>query len=362
MASPLSHRPASASGPGWHLVMILLSSFLSQNMGCMLPSHNQTTPCGSHQCLNGMCLDGLNVCHCEDGWLGDECDQCCDLTCDVGTCQIGEDGNLYCDSLPTVTGSAISATTLPHEYPCDAPSKEVFEHCDYSNNECFHGNCNMTLIKDETNSTYWVEKCHCFKRWEGIACDQCCDLACENGYCFHDSISHRQWCNCHDNYTGEFCETMITPGEYCSSFVVMVNFRVPFIIPGIIGIIKTHPCFCIVAVVFCQFLLPNLFQFIFLISLSVWWRASTYPSYACSWYSPRCSLGSVLSLWFPCTACSCSCSGCSFWCLRCIKALSIDCWLCGVLMVQRLYYPSGSFQLDDNGVISKVIHWVARTY
>lgn len=221
MASPLSLRTVLASGPCKCLVMLLLTSFFSHSLGCMLSSRNYTTTCGSRQCLNGVCTSVLRpnaVCRCDSGWVGGECDMCCDLMCDVGTCQIGTDGNPYCDPPSIRTESGIPNTTLPHEYPCNTTRKEVFEPCNYSRNTCYHGNCNRTVLTDAKLDIRglmpWpVDECHCLPRWQGLECDLCCDLACANGDCFHDGRSHRKWCNCYNNYTGEFCETMVRPGE-----------------------------------------------------------------------------------------------------------------------------------------------------
>ncbi|ELU01976.1 hypothetical protein CAPTEDRAFT_191422 [Capitella teleta] len=68
---------------------------------CSAARRNTTTECLPSLCYNGECVEGnttlrsipgltisTEVCLCDDGWFGKECNTCCDLPCVNGSCRV----------------------------------------------------------------------------------------------------------------------------------------------------------------------------------------------------------------------------------------------------------------------------------
>ncbi|CAB4055396.1 Hemicentin-1,Thrombospondin-1,Adhesion G protein-coupled receptor B3,Thrombospondin-2,Adhesion G protein-coupled receptor B1,Mucin-like protein [Lepeophtheirus salmonis] len=120
-------------------------------------------------CVNGKCIHP-NVCACEVGWDGPNCDECIPLGgCKHGSCN----KPMECNCRPGWTGGQ-----------CNKPK------CDGCVNGCCH-------------EPY---KCICDFGWKGPNCTECTTLSnCKNGHC----ITHPFQCECIDGWTGLDCSKPI---------------------------------------------------------------------------------------------------------------------------------------------------------
>ena len=88
----------------------------SRNWTCSLKAVETGTPCSTDLCYNGECKSTftnlsfwqtsfrLDHCECDYGWIGRQCDVCCDLPCqNDGICEIYADTGLpFCDCFPQI--------------------------------------------------------------------------------------------------------------------------------------------------------------------------------------------------------------------------------------------------------------------
>lgn len=107
-------------------------SVVSTDRRCNAEERRVPTWCNTRNCYNGNCTtyndtfptDG-NVssnnypfqphCTCDPGWMGEYCDQCCDLDCNNGTCDL-DHGQMFCNCYRGYRGndcSDLAPTTTP---------------------------------------------------------------------------------------------------------------------------------------------------------------------------------------------------------------------------------------------------------
>merc|ERR1712002_366740 len=132
------------------------------------------TPICSQGCVHGLC-EGPDICACDIGWEGIDCNTCIDLPgCAHGSCN----GNgLACECVDGWSGGL-----------CDIPVCE----------NCVNGKCVAPGV------------CKCHPGWTGPDCDQCVPLAGCNvpvgGNCVDSQDNHiPNSCICNEDYTGHLC-------------------------------------------------------------------------------------------------------------------------------------------------------------
>ena len=79
---------------------------------------------------------------------------------------------------------------------------------------CHNGRClelYQTILKKDGRELYSFFKCECTDCFYGDQCDQhaCDDVSCGNGVCKTSLDCYDVFCDCDENYTGEFCELII---------------------------------------------------------------------------------------------------------------------------------------------------------
>jgi len=136
------------------------------------------TPVCSSGCVHGLC-EGPDLCACDVGWEGVDCNTCIDLPgCVHGNCS-GQGLACVCNDKTAWQGGF-----------CDIPI------C----NNCVNGKCVAP------------GQCKCHPGWSGSNCDQCVALAGCNpngGSCVDPKNATRQvpnGCICKDDFTGHLCD------------------------------------------------------------------------------------------------------------------------------------------------------------
>lgn len=183
-------------------------------------------------CVHGKCRDGEHgrECICYKGWSGDFCNLTCTLDCDPGkicfrinelfmTCKPGE--SITERSTPTTPSSVetTAGSTVPGRYynVCSDTymQRPLAERRCSQSFECVHGVC-------ETDGTYF--RCTCDPGAIGQLCNKnCCRPCGEHGDCDILYETTETVCNCHQNYTGEFCSIYNPPKGNTSFFIVLVR-------------------------------------------------------------------------------------------------------------------------------------------
>ena len=166
--------------------------------------------CVDTPCLNGYCTishDGgvvRGTCNCYSDWEGDQCDKCCSLECDHGTCSWNETSSeKYCDCDEGYT-SDFCDVMIPF-VSCREPN--ILPDPQYCQGlKCYHGECDYSEGDFGTRVF-----CTCNDSWIGRSCDTCCDLPCVNGGACNVYEGEME-CLCDAKHTGVFCnETVTTP-------------------------------------------------------------------------------------------------------------------------------------------------------
>lgn len=129
------------------------------------PLHPCRIPVCSTPCIHGKCAHP-DVCSCEIGWKGDDCNTCIPLPgCDKGTC------------------------TSALECNCDSGYSGIM--CDkIICNDCEQGRC------------YSPNVCTCNNGFTGVTCDTCVPMTgCQHGVCTNPNE-----CNCNAGWEGRLCD------------------------------------------------------------------------------------------------------------------------------------------------------------
>ena len=166
--------------------------------------------CVDTPCLNGYCTISQNggdvrgACSCYSDWRGDQCDKCCSLECDHGTCSWNETSSeKYCDCDEEYT-SDLCDVMIPFVSCKESNILPDPQYC--YGLRCYHGKCNVGQVGRDMNHVY----CSCNNNWIGRHCDTCCDLPCTNGGICNVYKGEME-CLCDSKHTGMFCEEVTTP-------------------------------------------------------------------------------------------------------------------------------------------------------
>nr|XP_040571099.1 SCO-spondin-like isoform X1 [Lepeophtheirus salmonis] len=189
------------------------------NIICVGGWSNPTTLCNvpvcdmnGQGCLNGECLYP-NVCACEVGWDGPNCDECIPLGgCRHGSCQ----KPMECNCKPGWTGGRCSKPQCegcvngcchePNKCICDFGWKgHNCTECQTLSN-CKHGKCLTHPFQ-----------CECFDGWQGLDCSKpICRVGCHPTYGFCKSPGE---CICKNGWSGRDC-TDCVPYPGCNGTCV----------------------------------------------------------------------------------------------------------------------------------------------
>ncbi len=150
-----------------------------------------TDDCDETNCnSNGQCGDGLAVCDCNDGFIGDNCenrDHCRNITCPGNSMCMNFPDRFTCNCAPDYTGSLCEST---------------IDNC--NGVTCNNGGTCVDGIADFT--------CLCAPDYTGLFCDStidnCNGVPCNNGGTCVDGIADFT-CLCAPDYTGLFCDSTI---------------------------------------------------------------------------------------------------------------------------------------------------------
>lgn len=171
-------------------------------------------------CVHGQCKvtdEGqIGYCECTKGWSGHLCNMSsCTLQCDPGlVCHRINDLMMACIPLETSppeqstlsTVTEFNNTTGHRSYNvCDTSYRQrpFSERSCYGAHECLYGIC----LQNNT-----VYRCLCDIGAVGGRCqNKCCKQCGGNGECDKTYGTEEEVCNCHINYTGEFCDIYDPP-------------------------------------------------------------------------------------------------------------------------------------------------------
>lgn len=169
----------------------------------------------------GVNLQGEQVCTCEDGWYGSECDQLCNCTGPgIASCNEGPQGNGTCNCKDGYTREK-----------CDECKQYFYNlengcaiYCHPDDHCSGHGVCTTDPV------THQINGCACEMEWAGNDCSQCaagwyptrvCNVYCNaNTTCYSKGLcSDSGSCVCEASRVGQRCEACAQeyypPGE-CS--------------------------------------------------------------------------------------------------------------------------------------------------
>ncbi|XP_052777288.1 protein eyes shut homolog [Mya arenaria] len=166
----------------------------SENGICKQNSTTQTESCscsggytgefceikGTCPCLNGQCRSSsLSECDCDDGWSGDECD-------------------LETPTISTTLETIVRTYNVCEEAYKKRPLNE--RKCSNVIMDCHFGRC----------VTKGLVYCKCdigVSPGDQLCKEKCCKYCGEHGDCYYNTKLEQEMCNCHDNYTGDLCES-----------------------------------------------------------------------------------------------------------------------------------------------------------
>ena len=177
--------------------------------------------CVDTPCLNGYCTishDGgvvRGTCNCYSDWEGDQCDKCCSLECDHGTCSWNETSSeKYCDCDEGYT-SDMCDVMIPFVSCKESNILPDPQYC--YGMPCYNGQCG-----EYDEPTMIRVFCTCNDSWTGRSCDTCCDLPCVNdGAC--NVYKGEMECLCDANHTGNLCEEVVTTQAPSTVIVTVPN-------------------------------------------------------------------------------------------------------------------------------------------
>ena len=239
---------------------------------CMSSKRNTRRLCNGLHCYHGDCVTQSNMtkCQCHPGWDGHQCDECCDLDCSGGLCQIAmategktmrcsgnttqtvttatnykneadnftnndatiatdlnktSDENVTSETFTTsmkqnvtqtdsVETFTIATTTDPNatSIVCKSIARETRTLC--ISLYCYNGHCNQheaITIPGLPGYSLQTGACVCDPGWYDDRCLTCCHLECNNGSCRVEFPGNQMRCFCFPGYTGEYCDIEIPP-------------------------------------------------------------------------------------------------------------------------------------------------------
>lgn len=166
-------------------------------------------------CDHGRCVMTDDDCECDLGWYGQLCNITCTVECGPGefchrvnekmfTCIARETSTPKQSTFSTVT--EFNGTTVSRSYNvCDTSyTQRPFSNrsCD-GIFECIYGVCERNSIG---------LRCQCDIGALNTRCQtKCCKPCGDNGECYRIYETDEEVCNCHINYTGDFCEIYDPP-------------------------------------------------------------------------------------------------------------------------------------------------------
>jgi len=160
---------------------------------------------GGMGCKHGICR-APNMCACEVGWEGNNCEICVRLPgCENGNCTNEFECNCHdgwsgaCCNVPHCNGCINGQCVRPNDCVCfDGWMGKNCSTCQKMAG-CKHGNC-----FDTPNS------CECEEGWEGVLCDQpLCDPPCVHGVCTEDKNGKNNFCVCETGWKNETCSQCV---------------------------------------------------------------------------------------------------------------------------------------------------------
>merc|ERR1711973_622279 len=160
---------------------------------------------GGMGCKHGICR-APNMCACEVGWEGNNCEICVRLPgCANGNCTNEFECNCHdgwsgaCCDIPHCNSCLHGQCARPNDCICfDGWLGEDCSTCQKMPG-CKHGNCVNT-----------PNSCECEEGWEGVLCDQpVCDPPCAHGTCTEGQNGTGNFCICETGWKNENCSQCV---------------------------------------------------------------------------------------------------------------------------------------------------------
>ena len=216
-------------------------SLLSQCMAISTTTASNSRDCGfNFVCERGFCHPTIPfLCQCETNWIGALCDifSCppdCKCSTSLGTvnCSTQQSDSSESPMGTTPTSSTeqqtfTSLTTSRLEVRKLNVCKADYELRPVSQRECVPGfRCKYGVCQlDASSDTHLAMTCHCDDGAIGSLCEfKCCRDCGQFGRCEVNiepgSDAADEFCSCHQNFTGDFCEQQRQVSDNCKHISV----------------------------------------------------------------------------------------------------------------------------------------------